>query len=109
MKEAIQAVSTAYEVEAERFAIVYAAFAAKQLAGALTDQQRAQWADNLVEAAVAARDIIAPIPVQPPPPAVEESPEFDELDQVIDEEEQDEDTGIGALQRIFEQQRNQPE
>lgn len=111
MTDSINAVAAAYGVDPEQFVIAYTAFAAKRLADAPTDQQRAQWADNLVEAAVAARDIIAPIPAPPPPvehPGYTVTPEDYIVSEEVEEDE-DEDTGIGALQRIFEQQRNQPE
>ena len=112
MTDSIQAVAAAYGVDPEQFAIAYTAFAARRLADAPTDQQRAQWADNLVEAAVAARDIIAPIPV-PPPPTAEETPEVDDIEAFSRHQEgayEDEDeSGMSALQRLFEKQRNQAE
>jgi len=112
-------------MDPEQFVIAYTALAAKRLSDASTEQQRAQWSDNLVEAAIAARDIIAPIPVAPP--QIEEPPQKQKFDieNYVNElaepfrhqegayEEQDEDepedTGTSALQRILEKQRNQPE
>jgi len=126
LTDSINAVAAAYGVDPGQFVIAYTAFAAKRLADAPTDQQRAQWADNLVEAAVAARDIIAPIPV--PPPSIDPDTQASDTQQFSDEmdrflmkdftkglaqEEEaggdEDDTGIGALQRLFEKQRNQPE
>lgn len=91
--EAFLATDSRFEVDAATFAVAYAAFAAKRLQLAETKNEKERWGDELVEAAIATRDLIAPIPEEPGAPAEDAPVEGEEMSASYDPNEpfQDDD------------------